>query len=292
MSKQYKKRWGDRKDGRRLRTLDPYHSMTAYIMPTRNDACNQFEDAIDCTDIDKFLRKLRTEHGLTGIGFLHFMSAVYVRACAKYPEVNRFVSGQRVFARFHPELVMTVKLELKAEAPETSIKVPFEVTDTIQQVFAKINEQIAATKTGATKTDDTASTLMKLPRLLLKFVVWFLKLLDYFGKLPWSIIEASPFHGSVIITDMGSVGLPMLYHHIYNFGNLPLFLSIGAKQKRLVMEPDGSVTEHKFIKLSLVQDERTTDGFYWSQCYRYMKYLLKNPEELLAPPAEVNDDID
>jgi hypothetical protein len=183
MPEKAKRRRGDRIDGRRLRTLDPYHQIPAYIMVKKNDACNYFSDSIEVTEIDRYLRKLRTEGGMPGLGMLHLMTAAYLRMAAKYPGVNRFVAGQRVFARDNAaELVMTVKADLKIDAPETSIKVQFDVSDTIFDVYKRINEQIERVKNNeATNTDTVAAVFAKIPRLFLKFAIFAMTVLDYFG---------------------------------------------------------------------------------------------------------------
>ncbi|MDR0839120.1 MAG: hypothetical protein LBN99_05700 [Oscillospiraceae bacterium] len=290
--KKRRRRWGDRSDGRYLRTLDPYHVVPSYIMVKKNDACNYFSDMIEVTEIDRWLRKKRLE-GMPGLGMLHLITATYVRMSSQYPAVNRFVSGQRVYARDGVELVMTVKSELRVDAPETSIKVQLEMTDTISDVYGKVNAQVDKVKNSElTSTDNVAGALVKFPRLILKFVVFFLNMLDYFGKLPKVILQASPFHGSVIITDLGSIGLPPIYHHLYNFGNLPLFIALGAKHKEYEMQKDGTVIERKYLDYTIVADERVADGFYFSQVYRYFRAILKNPEVLENPPEKVVADVE
>ena len=133
---------------------------------------------------------------------------------------------------------------------------------------------------------------MKIPRLLLRFTVAFLEMLDYFGLLPKVLIDLSPFHGSVIITDLGSIGLPAIYHHLYNFGNLPVFIALGPKRRVYEHNADGKVVLRKYIDCKLVVDERICDGFYFSQAFKYFKSLLRNPEELDQPPGEVIEDIE
>jgi hypothetical protein len=287
-----KKRWKDRSDGRYIRSLDPYHKFPPFIMKSKNDACNYFQDKLEISAIDRYLRKRRTEDGMPGLGMLHLFTAAYLRMVSRYPAVNRFVSGQRVYARNNVELVMTIKTAMNIDAPETSIKVVLEVTDTISDVYRKINDCVDKVKNNEqTNTDDVAASLVKLPRLLLKFVVFILTVLDYFGKMPKSVVDASPFHGSIIITDLGSIGLPALYHHLYNFGNLPLFVCLGAKYKDYVATPEG-VVEKKFMDYTLVLDERVCDGFYFSQVYRNFKRLLRDPTQLDTPPETVVPDED
>ena len=287
-----KKKFGDRKEGRRLRTLDPVSAMIPYIMKTRNDATNYFADSIEITETERFLRQKRT-NGYPGMGFLHVFVASYIRTVSQYPGINRFISGQRIFARNNIELVMIVKKELKANAPETSIKVTFSPSDTIDDVYHKLNEEIRKVKENEdTEADGYAKAFIKLPRLILRFAIFMLKVLDYFGKLPKSIINASPFHGSVIITDIGSVGLPAIYHHLYTFGNIPAFITFGAKRRECEPDKDGNINERKYIDYSTSLDERICDGFYFSQAFRMFNSILRNPQMLDQPPETVVQDID
>ena len=288
-----KKRFGDRRDGRRLHTLDPYNAMIPFIMRKRNESSNCFEDDFEITEAERFLRDKRI-NGYPGMGFLHLFVASYVRTAALHPGVNRFVSGQRVFARNNIEFVMTIKKEMRADAPETSIKAVFDPMDTIGDVFNKLNAEIEKVRqTGEdTGTDNLARILVKLPRLILKFAVRFLETLDYFGLLPQAIIRVSPFHGSFIVTDLGSLGMPSVYHHLYDFGNMPVFIAFGPKRKTRELKPDGSAVERKHVDYKIVMDERVCDGFYASQAFKLFKSLLNNPQSLVEPPETVVEDID
>jgi len=288
-----KRRFGDRRDGRYLRSLDPYNSMAPYIMKAKSESSNFFSDSIEIKGIESYLRNKRRQ-GYHGIGILHLVVASYVRTISQYPGLNRFISGQRIFTRNNIEFIMTVKKEMKTTASETSIKVVLDAHDTAIDVFNKINAEIDKVKnTGdTTDTDDVAKAFMKLPRPILKFAVFFLTKMDYFGKLPRVLVKASPFHGTVVITDLGSIGLPAIYHHLYNFGNIPVFIALGAKRKAYEVRPDGMVERRKYIDYKIVGDERICDGFYFSQAFRLFKSVLKQPEILDEPPATVVEDVD
>jgi len=293
MGEKRKKRLGDRKEGRRLRTLDPYNAMTPYIMKTKSDASNYFSDSIEVTKIEDYLRNKR-QQGLSGIGMLHLVIAAYIRVISQYPGLNRFVSGQRVYARNCIEFVMTIKKELKTTAGETSIKAAFNASDSILDVFSRLNTEIGKIRNDGsdTDTDDVARAFMKLPRLILKLAVFLLTILDYFGLIPQSIINASPFHGSVVITDLGSIGLPAIYHHLYDFGNIPIFIALGSKRKAYELVADGKVVQRKYVDYKMVIDERICDGFYFSQVFKLFKNILQNPEILDEPVSAVADDVD
>ena len=288
-----KRRFGDRKDGRRLRTLDPYNALTPYIMKVRSDASNYLSDTVEITETERFLREKRTS-GFPGMGMMHLFIAAYIRVVARYPAINRFVSGQRIYARNDIEFVMTIKKEMRADASETSVKVTFNVLDTIDEVYRKLNAEIEKVKNKgeSTDTDDVAKMLMKLPRLVLKLSVFILNVLDYFGLLPKSLIKASPFHGSIIVTDLGSISLPAIYHHLYNFGNLPVFVAFGTKRKAMELRQDGELAEHKYIDYNFVIDERICDGFYFSQVHKYFNSIMRAPDILDKPPETVIEDVD
>ncbi|MCL2367218.1 MAG: hypothetical protein FWC75_09310 [Oscillospiraceae bacterium] len=288
-----KRRFGDRSDGRRLRTLDPFSVMIPFIMKHRNDSSNYFSDAVEITDAERYLRAKRA-HGYPGMGLLHLFIATYIRTASQYPGINRFVSGQRIYARKDIEFVMIIKKEMRTDAPETSIKINFDYSDTIYDVYRKMTEQINLVKKEGedTVTDNLAKVLMKLPRLFLKLIVRVLEIMDYFGIMPKSILRASPFHGTLVITDLGSIGLPAIYHHLYNFGNMPIFIALGAKRKTRELRPDGIIGERKYIEYKLVMDERCCDGFYFSQAFRLFRSILRKPHILDVPPDVIVEDID
>ena len=288
----YKRRFGDRKDGRLVRSLPAINKFMPYIMPTRNDRSNHYEEAFEISDVDRHLRQLRVD-GCKGIGFLHFIIAAYVRCLAMYPGVNRFVAGRRVYAAHKITIVMVVKRELSIDATETAIKVEFEPTDTIFDVYRKMNEKIDEIKSSDEKnnTEDLAELLCKAPRFLLRFAILCIRIMDYFGILPEAITNASPFHGSMIITDMGSLRLGPIYHHIYNFGTLPVFIAFGAKRHAYELDRHGEMVDKKYVDLKFVLDEGTVDGHHYSQFLQALRYIFQHPEIVETPPSRVNEDI-
>jgi len=288
----YKRRFGDRIDGRLLRTYPPYNMFTPFVMKNRNDATNYFSDSIEVTEIDRWLREKRAE-GYKGMGMLHMFLASYVRTVAYRPALNRFVSGQHVFARSYIEVLMTVKKAFSDEAEETTIKVKFLPSDTIFDVYRKINEKIDEVKSAdaSNGTDKFVETFAHMPRIFLNAMVGIIKMLDYLGWIPQSLLDISPFHGSMIITDLGSIGIPPVYHHIYNIGNLPLFIAFGAKRRCVELDAAGHPVERKYIDYRASIDERTCDGFYMAGTFKYLKYYMKNPRLLEAPPEKVVQDI-
>ena len=292
---EYHPTWGDRSDGRKVRTLAPMAQITAYFQVERNTCSNLFEESFEITNIDRYIRQKRRE-GLTDFGITHVLLAAYVRGVAKYPQLNRFISGQKVYSRDEDiQYCMVIKKEMTVDAPDTSIKVHLNPHDTAVDVYHKLNaavESVKATQELDSSLDWLIQYLNLIPSIVLKFVVWLLKLLDYFGMLPKFLLELSPFHGSLFFTSMGSLGIPPIYHHLYDFGNLPCFGAFGMKRRALEVQEDGSVVQKKYIDVKFVLDERICDGFYYATFFKHYRRLLAHPEVLDNPPEEVVRDID
>lgn len=289
--KKYKRRFGDRPDGRKIRSLDPLNMVGPYIMKKRNDANNMVSVSIDIENIEKYIRKKRAE-GLKGFGLLHVMLATYVRTVGQRPGVNRFISGQKLYARNDIQVMMTIKKEMKLDAQETVVKAYYSPSDSPEEVYRIFNKLVEENKAEGDQNgmDSVARILNYIPGLLLKFAVWFLNLLDYFGLLPKFLLKVSPFHGSFFITSMGSLGIPAIYHHLYNFGNVPLFCSYSAKRNEYIINKDGVPEKRKFVDFKFVMDERICDGHYYASALKMMMDYLKNPEKL-DEPIEVVPDI-
>ena len=292
--KKRRRRFGDRSDGRKLRTINPMNKFMPYVMPMRCDACNTYADMFDVTKTDRFCRE-KVKEGKTNFGFLHVMLAAYVRTISQRPAINRFVSGQKIFARNDIQIVMAVKKTMAIDAPDTMIKVRFSPDDTVDEIYDKFN---AAVTEVTSKPDDKTSfdklnkILSLIPGLLCRWAVKILNFADYFGWLPRKLLWLSPFHGSMIITSMGSLGIRPIYHHIYNFGNLPVFIAYGGRRTVVSCDRDGKVTNKKYIEMKVVTDERICDGFYYASAFKLIKRHVENPELLDVKPEQVIEDID
>lgn len=277
-------------EGRKLKTVSGMSKIESFIMPVRNDACNQIRDCFETSAADDYIFKKRAE-GLKGFGVMHLMLAAYVRTVSQRPAINRFIRGQRIYARNNIEVAMTIKKEMKLDAPDTCIKLIFPPDATAEEIYYIVDKEIQAARSEKSDFDDVAHILGNLPRFILKFVVWLLNKMDYHRMLPRALTKLSPFHGSMIITSMGSLGIPPIYHHIYNFGNVPVFVSFGAKRSVVELDKNGAPVDKKYVDYCVVTDERICDGHYFASALKYMRTLFAKPEVLDQKPEKVIEDI-
>lgn len=290
----YHPTWGDRSDGRRIRTLPPISIVTPYIMPDRQNASNLFSDSIEITKTERYIREKRRE-GYSNFGITHVLLAAYCRGVAKFPAINRFLSGQRIYSRDGDiQFCMTIKKEMTTQSPDTIIKLHLSPADTAIDVYNKMNAEVEKVHNTPLDSgfDNTAGVFSIIPGVVLKFTLWVIKTMDYFGLIPKFLLEISPFHASVFFTSMGSLGIPPVYHHLYDFGNLPGFCAFGLKRRTLDVQEDGSIVQHKYVDIKITTDERIVDGFYYATFFKYFKRLFRTPEILDQPPEEIVQDID
>lgn len=271
--------FGRRSDGKELRHVSPIFRLMPSLMKERDDSQVFFNQDIVIKKIDEYINAKAAE-GIK-ISILDIVFAGIVRIIAERPKLNRFVVNGRIYARNEITITMSIKKNLTDEGEETSIKVHFDGTENIFEIKDKLQEIIAKNKDleADNDMDKIAGFLSKIPSGFLKFAVGTLKLLDKNGHLPKSIIELSPFHSSCVVTNVGSLGIDSIYHHIYNFGTTSMFFAIGKKKKSYVFEDD-EIYKEKCINLAFVGDERICDGHYYASSFRSLCRYLTHPELL------------
>lgn len=276
---------------RRVKTISPMAMISPFIMNTRTGSQNLITDRIPVAKLEKYLKEKQAE-GMKNVSMMHLLIAAYVRTAAQRPALNRFIRGQRVWTRDEVEIALTIKKEMSLDSPDTVVKITVPRDATLQVIYEELNRVITEYRDNpGGDFDDTAKALSYFPSVILKFVVWLLKLLDYFNLLPRFLTNLSPFHCSFFITSMGSLGIPPVFHHLYDFGTCPVFVSFGAKQRSYEVNPDGSVYKHSYMDLTVVTDERICDGYYFASSLKLMKSILRNPWQLDEKPENVQQDI-
>jgi hypothetical protein len=212
-----------------------------------------------------------------------------VRLMSQRPNLNRFVIWHKIFARNHMNFSIAIKRSMSDVGEETIIKPYFLPTDTLQDIVRKTNVEL--TNTLKDSSDNSTDSLSKifgfLPDFLLRSAIFIFECLDKVGLMPKLFNHASPFHASFFLTNLGSIGIESIYHHLYEFGTCSMFVAMGKKTTENVVEKSGEVKTQKSILLKFVLDERICDGFYYARSMRMLEKILSNPADLLNPPKEV-----
>ncbi len=286
-----RRRMGDRRDGRRLRTLSPIFALTPYVVRFPSDAVNSFTDHADLAAMESWLALQQERSGLT-LTLTHIFIAAYIRTLSQYPALNRFVAGRAIYARDRVELVLSSGRSGSADAGSMAIKVRFLPTDTVFDVGRKITAQVESIKADeeASRLERIAADLVKTPRFVLRMGVGVMRWLDYHGWLGDAWLERSPFHGSAVISDEGSDLLPSMTRGLNSVGCLPLSLSLGRRHTGCELTKTGAVRETHTLDYTVSVDTRIADSAYIGAAFRAFRHYLAHPEELETTPARVNED--
>ncbi|MBQ2725427.1 MAG: hypothetical protein IJF78_06965 [Clostridia bacterium] len=280
------------KEFRRVKTVPPMQVVIPYIMVDRVGSQNFITDTVEIEKLEKYMKEKQAQ-GMSNISMMHIMIAAYVRLVSQRPQLNRFIRGQRIWTRRNVEISLTIKKEMLLESPDTVVKITVPPDATLKDVYEALNEKIVSYRENpGGDFDKTAKVLTYLPGLLFKFVVASLRFLDYFGLMPKFIAKVSPFHCSYFITSMGSLGIPPIYHHLYDFGTCPVFFAFGAKRRAYEPDSEGNIRKKQYMDFTFVLDERICDGYYYASSLRMLKQIIRNPAQLDNPPEKVVEDID
>lgn len=281
--------FGHRSDGRKLKTVPPFFKVIPNIMLERADSQVYYKQDIILKDLDSYITK-KAQEGIK-LSYMNIIYAAIVRIIAERPYLNRFAMNGSLYARNKIFVSLAIKKNFSDEGQETTIKLPFNGTENIFEIKEKLDNAIENNKDSSTvnSTDTVAGSLSLIPNSLIRKAVKLLAFLDRHGCMPKAIISASPFHTSVFLTNVGSLGIDSIYHHLYNFGTTSMFFAMGKKKKSYIYDED-EMHEEKCITIAFVGDERICDGYYYATSFKMLSKYLKKPE-LLEEHAVVKQDI-
>jgi hypothetical protein len=284
----FRRRLGDRYDGWRVNDIDTVYTVVPYLLRTRLDSQCLFEENVDLDNLERFVKEHKED--IPGISIMTVVIAAMVRTLSQRPYANRFIVYNKLYAHNDIRISIMVKRTMGDRGEETPIMPVFSPFDTLREVAGKISTEIDKNRLTSEKnaSDNTAGALGKLPPFLLRIIIGLIRWSDNLGILPKGIHTASPYHCSAFVTNMGSIGIAPIYHHLYEFGTCSFFSAMGRKIKTLAAGDDGGgVSTKRSIGFKYVIDERICDGHYWAVSIRYLRKLLNNPSVLLVPPEKV-----
>lgn len=284
-----KRRYGDRWDAYRLRGLDPVHVMMPYMFGDRTSNEAVLGEVMDLTEVDKYLAKKNAQNPEFKYTWFHFITAAISKAILLRPKMNYFIAGGHYYERKKIQVAFNVKRQFSDEAEESMAKFvldpeggsPMEqVHDYVHKFVTKVRKE-----NQNVGVDDMLKFLSHLPRFAWRIMSWALKRMEYYGIYPKSLAMDDPCYSSAYLTNLGSIKMNADYHHLFNWGTISFFVTIGEKKMRPYFKEDGSYEMRNTIKLGLTIDERIADGYYFAKTLRLVRKIFQNPELLDAPAA-------
>lgn len=277
----------NRPDGMRM-TVPSFKKVLTYTCPTRDEACLYYKDTLDVDKaVSMLLERNQGKAPEDRITLMHLIIASYIRTVVERPLINTFVSGHSFYRRNEISFSFVAKKELSDEGTEGLVKVKFWPTDTIQRVATRMKKAIAVGKSDAgSSSEREIEFLMKMPKPLISAFMWFYKILDSNNMLPGFMIDNDPSYSTGLVTNLGSIGVDGVFHHLFNWGNSGAIMAIGKVKKAPVHEPrSGQARLTRVLDIYFTLDDRLADGTYYGKTFRTFRYYMENPELLFEAPS-------
>jgi len=270
-----------RVDGRRVRDMNAMYALVPQFLPRRYDAMNMITLNIPSEPLKQYMNEKRRQG--THVSHLALIIAAYLRTAAEFPHINRFIGNKKIYA--HKDFTVSMVVLRPGHDEDTMSKIYLEPTDDIFTVQSKILEYISENRKddNANDLDKWMGILLKIPGLL-NFAGALLRFMDRHGLLPKALVKASPFHASLLISNLASIRTNHIYHHVYEFGTTSVAITMG-NAREVPHRRQGEIVLEKCIPLGVVMDERICSGHYFAQAFARMKTYLANPTLLEGPPT-------
>lgn len=285
-----KKRFGDRRDGRRVRDLDGMHAVMPHLMPKRADAEVYLSAKMDVTAALAYLEEKNAGAGAARATLFHCFLMAVAKTVWMRPLLNRFVSGRRVYQRDEITLGFVVKRRFEDHSEESLMVTAAREDWTLSQVTELVTGKSGRVREQASfGVDGALNAVGRLPRWLTMFIVWGYRTLDFFGRVPRALAAEDPNYATVFFSNLGSIQSPAVYHHLNNHGTNSIMVTIGTIHKEELLQADGSRVVRDVVDVGVTLDERIADGFYFGRSWKIVQRLLAHPELLDRPLKEEMD---
>ncbi len=269
--------------------MHAYRTMLGYIMPTRNESVVYFDSYVRAEALLDYIDKARVKHE---VGVIHCILAAITSASQRNPKMNTFISGRRLYQRNNWYVSFSMKRKkMDKEAKVSAVKLKLDDSENFDELVKRMNGDIKVERSDAeTYADKETGLLIKLPRPILRFACAFVRWVDYYNLLPKSFIDGDAFYSTVVVANLGSVGMGAAYHHLYEWGNAGLFMMVGKIEDRPVVE-DGAVVARKVLHLRYSYDERIDDGLTSRYGIDAVKNSLEHPFETFGCLEQDGSDV-
>ncbi len=282
-----------RRDGTKVK-IDAMHKLQIRFNSRCQGEC-YVNQKIDVTNLVKYLEKYNKKNPEDKITYFHAFSTAIAKTVYNRPYLNRFIINKDYYDRNEVSIAFAAKVKFEDKSDEIMSVIRIDEKDNVlnvrEKILSRVN-RIRKTNDDLGGTDNTMKFLAKLPKPIITFLVWVIKKLDNHDLLPRSLTEDSLFHSTVLISNVGSIGGPALYHHLTEFGTNSIIMTMGKiyDEERVT---DGKKETRKMCDFGVTLDERIADGFYFIKSLRYLEEVFNKPELLFdeaSKKIELNDE--
>lgn len=268
-----------RPDGAPVRDAPGYRRFMPALMPSRNGSVVYFEQRLRVTETERFIARVREEHPEIHPTLFHVVLWAMARMFDRHPRINRFVAGGRLYQRDDVTIAFTVKSELSEAGTLLEVKHRFDPEMSFVDLVRALQAEVAAGRGGEeAPTDRELALFLRFPPLARRAIVRLASGANAANLLPRSFVEGDPFFASAFVTNLGSVGLDAAYHHLYEYGTIPIFGTLGRVHDTVEVE-DGRPVVTRTATMKFTYDERVEDGLYAAGALADFQRMVERPDD-------------
>lgn len=232
-----------------------------------------------------YLRRYREQSGKR-LTVTHLVARAVAQCLKETPDANAILRWNRIYLRKRIGIFMQVAMtdEDTGQVDLSGVTL-YDVAD---MDLAAIIEEVERKVVLVRKRQDPALEKSRgmfrfVPFLLLGLVLRFIAFLSYTLNLDLRALGIpKDGFGSVMITNVGSLGLDTAYAPIVPWSRVPILLALGAVQERAVAEA-GQVVVRQVLRISATFDHRFIDGMHAAAMSRTLRAWLEHPDEHFGP---------
>ncbi len=240
---------------------------------------------IDMTEANEFIKKIEQEKGVK-LTPGHLVGKAISHCLNIRPELNGMIRGSKLYLRDSVTLFYQVNIPGGDDGIEKADLAGVNITEAEKLSVIDL----------AKKLNDKASDLRKGDNKVLR------KNMNLFRYLPWALTRAylnlgswlmyglnlnvsflglprDPF-GSVMVTNIGSLGIDRAWAPLVPYSRVPLILAVGEVKDQVVAE-NGKVVIKPMLSIGVTFDHRFIDGIHGAHMAREFKRCFKEPESYL-----------
>jgi len=287
----YKRRWGDRKDARRIRELTGMAQISMDLKPNRSVSDVYINQKMDLTKLVEYVEKKKME-GID-LSYFHTFVTAIGKVIYNRPKLNRFVANRHLYEHNDVVISFVAKVTFDDHAEEMMILTDIQPDDTLNTISEKIRKKVNKIRDNKDNVDKEGANIAidvlgKLPNLLRIPIVGIFKWCDKKGILPSFLIKDNLYYSSMIVSNLGSIGCGAIFHNITDFGSCSSLATMGEIVTKVEIDELGNKTIKKVCPFGINLDERIADGYYFAKSLQMIQYIFDHPELL---EGDANDKI-
>ena len=239
--------------------------------------------------MDKALAYIEAFRQRTGVRLTvtHLMTKAMGEALRRCPEANALLRFNKIYLRKQVTISALVVQTDAGKVDLTSAKIDDADKKSLREIAQEMEEAVRRVRERRdVALEKGKGTIQKIPYMFLNLFTWLIGFLMYTLNLDLSGIGMpKDAFGSVIITNVGSLGLDTAYVPLVPYTRVPIFVAPGAVKDVPVVE-DGKVVPGKVMNINASFDHRFIDGFHAGVLANTLREMLENPfEKFDALPA-------